>query len=231
MKFPSPGAERVARALHETGPATAAVLAESLGLSGAVVRRHLDTLCTEGFVLASDRPPFGPTPERRRGRPARVFSLTDRGSHAFEVAYDDLALSALRYLAEGGASAVKGATDQDPVAAFAEHRARSWVARHAQTLAAVPDTPERVDTLVGILNDEGYSATCVEAEGMAAVQVCQHHCPIAHVATAFPELCEAETQAFQTLLGTHVLRLATIAHGDGVCTTLVPLTTSAEERA
>ena len=53
-------------------------------------------------------------------------------------------------------------------------------------------------------------------------QVCQHHCPVQHVAEEFPQLCEAETQVFAELLGTHVQRLATIAHGDGVCTTFIP---------
>ena len=52
----------------------------------------------------------------------------------------------------------------------------------------------------------------------------EHHCPVAHVAEEFPQLCEAETAAFQRLLGTHVQRLATIAHGDGVCTTCIPST-------
>jgi len=52
-------------------------------------------------------------------------------------------------------------------------------------------------------------------------EICQHHCPIAHVASEFPQLCEAETAAFSAILGTHVQRLATIAHGDGVCTTFV----------
>jgi predicted ArsR family transcriptional regulator len=53
-------------------------------------------------------------------------------------------------------------------------------------------------------------------------QLCQHHCPVQHVAERFPQLCEAETQVFAELLGTHVQRLATIAHGDGVCTTFIP---------
>ena len=52
-------------------------------------------------------------------------------------------------------------------------------------------------------------------------QLCQHHCPVAHVAAEFPQLCEAETEAFGRLLGTPVQRLATIAHGDGICTTHV----------
>jgi hypothetical protein len=50
-------------------------------------------------------------------------------------------------------------------------------------------------------------------------QLCQHHCPVAHVAAEYPQLCEAETEAFGRLLGLPVQRLATIAHGDGVCTT------------
>ncbi len=45
---------------------------------------------------------------------------------------------------------------------------------------------------------------------------------MAHVAAEFPQLCEAETRAFERLLGTHVQRLATIARGDAVCTTYIP---------
>ena len=41
------------------------------------------------------------------------------------------------------------------------------------------------------------------------------------MAAEFPQLCEAETEAFGRLLGTPVRRLATIAHGDGICTTHV----------
>ena len=61
------------------------------------------------------------------------------------------------------------------------------------------------------------------AAAAPGVQLCQHHCPVAHVAAEFPQLCEAETRAFAELLGTHVQRLATIARGDAACTTHVPL--------
>src|SRR3546814_15287105 len=57
-----------------------------------------------------------------------------------------------------------------------------------------------------------------------AAQLCQQHCPVAHVAAEFPQLCEAETEAIGRVLGRHVQRLATIAHGDGVCTTSIPHT-------
>ena len=53
------------------------------------------------------------------------------------------------------------------------------------------------------------------------MQVCQHNCPVSQAAHEFPQLCDAEAAAFARLLGTNVTRLATIAHGDGVCTCLV----------
>ena len=224
MEFPSPGAERIARAMHDGGPTTASALAQRLGLSGAVVRRHLDSLISAGLAECSFRPPYGPTPELRRGRPARVFSLTDQGQHAFDVAYDDLAVSALRFMA----------TTQGPTAVseFAESRAAEWAGTHADTFAGLgqDDIDARIELLAEILAAEGFAASLADPSGgsatpptlVGATQICQHHCPVAHVAAEFPQLCEAETHAFERLLGTHVMRIATIAHGDGVCTTLVP---------
>jgi predicted ArsR family transcriptional regulator len=72
-----------------------------------------------------------------------------------------------------------------------------------------------------VFSDEGYAAS-VRALPVVGEQLCQQHCPVSHVAHEFPQLCEAETEAISRVLGTHVQRLATIAHGDGVCTTCIP---------
>ncbi|MBF6949285.1 transcriptional regulator, partial [Acinetobacter baumannii] len=66
---------------------------------------------------------------------------------------------------------------------------------------------------------------------VAGQQICQHNCPVAEVAKVFPQLCNVETQLFSELLGSHVQRLATIAHGDGVCTTHVPVDVEITRRA
>ena len=212
MKFPSPGAERVARSLLDGGPATASELAGRLGHTPTVVRRHLDALVAEGFVQADDQRPFGPTPVRGRGRPARVFSLTDAGSHAFDVDYDDLAVSALDF--------IERTFGEQAVRAFARQRAHTLVERHRVALEDVRDTESRLMLLADGLTGDGYAATTVETE--TGPQLCQHPCPVRHAAARCPQVCEAETEAFEQLLGTHVLRLATIGRGDGVCTTLVP---------
>jgi predicted ArsR family transcriptional regulator len=206
-------AARVARQLLESGPATAPDLAERLGLSPTAVRRHLDSLEADGLVAYGERAPFGPARVRGRGRPARVYALTDAGRGAFDQAYDDLAVGALRFMADTGGRAA--------VLAFARHRTAELERRYEDDVRADEPTG-RASELAAALAADGYAATVVAAAGAPALQLCQHHCPVSHVATEFPELCDAETEVFSRLLGRHVTRLATIAHGDGVCTTLVP---------
>ena len=87
---------------------------------------------------------------------------------------------------------------------------------------------EKAKALAKLLTKEGYAASTDKMGN--GEEICQHHCPIAHVASEFPELCEAETAAFSRVLGTHVQRLATIAHGDGVCTTFIPATNQTKKR-
>lgn len=217
---------RVARALLEGGPQTAAALAERLGLSTTAVRRQLDTLLEAGYVEAGERAPYGPQAvagTRGRGRPAKVYSVTTSGRESFESAYDDLAVGALRFLDETGGQAA--------VEAFANHRVRELERRYADLVASVPSA-DRAEALAAALSADGYAATVTDGPTGAAVQICQHHCPVGHVATEFPALCDAEADAFGRLLGTHVTRLATIASGDGVCTTLVsrPDTATAASR-
>jgi predicted ArsR family transcriptional regulator len=201
--------DRVARTILESGPTTAAVLAERLGLTPAAVRRHLDALLAEGLI--EEREPRGKV-VRGRGRPARLFAVTDAGRDSFDQAYDDLAASALRFVAEQGG--------REAVTAFARQRVAELEARYRPVVDAAPEG-RRTEALAEALSGDGYAATARPAAA-AGEQLCQHHCPVAHVAEQFPELCEAETEVFARLLGTHVQRLATIAHGDGVCTTYVP---------
>ena len=93
---------------------------------------------------------------------------------------------------------------------------------------ALAKKSNKTEALAQFLTEQGYAAS-IEKKPMGE-ELCQHHCPIAHVASEFPQLCEAETEALSRLLGTHVQRLATIAHGDGVCTTFIPTTTATTKR-
>lgn len=204
-----PTRQRVARSILEHGPSTAAALGERLDLTPAAVRRHLDQLLEEGAVEA--REPRVPV-RRGRGRPAKVFALTEHGREGFDQQYDDLAVQALRFVAEtGGETAVRE---------FANRRVAFIEERFDDVMTANPHLSP-AEVLAQVFSDEGYAAG-VKTLPVVGEQLCQQHCPVSHVAHEFPQLCEAETEAISKVLGRHVQRLATIAHGDGVCTTCIP---------
>jgi predicted ArsR family transcriptional regulator len=212
-----PTRDAIARLILEHGPATAATLSQALALTPAGIRRHLDLLVADGILEAREP---RTSSARGRGRPSKVFLMTDAGREKFEHTYDDLAVSALNFMASH--------SGEQLVAAFAQSRADDIEAKANEYIEQnrTSRKNDKAALLAEFLTDQGYAAS-VEDRGMGE-EICQHHCPIAHVASAYPQLCEAETQAFSRLLGTHVQRLATIAHGDGVCTTYIPqLTTTA----
>ncbi|MFJ8434252.1 helix-turn-helix transcriptional regulator [Kitasatospora sp. NPDC094019] len=212
--------DRVARSILDHGPSSATDLATRLGLTTAAVRRHLDGLTAAGLVESREQRVYG---SRGRGRPAKVFALTDGGRDAFYQAYDQLAADALRWISDavGG-----GKAGEEAVAAFARARFGRQAEKYLEAVSSAGEG-ERTEALAQALSADGYAATVrwvpsAAAQAPAGAQLCQHHCPVAHIAEQFPQLCEAETEVFSRLLGTHVQRLATIAHGDGVCTTYVP---------
>ena len=204
----APTRQRVARTILELGPSTAATLAERLALTPAAIRRHLDHLVDTGLAESREPRVYG---VRGRGRPAKVFALTEAGRDQFEQQYDDLAAQALRFLAD--------TAGEEAVSRFAERRLSDLELRITALQEADPDIPP-AQTLATAMTEAGYAATLTP--GPVGAQLCQKHCPVAHVAHEFPQLCEAETALISRVVGRHVQRLATIAHGDGVCTTVIP---------
>lgn len=226
MEIKKTGMERVAQSLLTDGPASARVLAQRLGVTPAAIRRHLDSLTEAGWVVFGDRPAYGRVAAGGRGRPARVYSLTARGRNQFAHNYDHLAVEALNALYQLGG--------QKAINVFAKSQADRLVGRISSAAAFQKNKKieNRAQALVAVLNEEGYATTVEAARGpIGGLQLCQHNCPIEDAASAHPELCEHETKAFSEVLGVHVTRIATIAAGDGVCTTMIPTQESIVSRS
>jgi predicted ArsR family transcriptional regulator len=213
---------RVAHSILQNGPSTAADLARRLKLTPAAVRRHLEQLLEEGALESVEQRIIG---TRGRGRPAKEFRITEIGRDRFDQQYDDLAAQALRFLVDTQGEAA--------VVEFARKRVGFIELDYARVVAQDP-TLSPAEALAKVFTDEGYAASVRHLPMIGALspgeQLCQQHCPVSHVAHEFPQLCEAETEAIGRVLGTHVQRLATIAHGDGVCTTCIPATSKAEQK-
>ena len=138
---------RVARLILELGPSTAASIGDRLGLTPAAIRRHLDNLLAEGLIetrmARAQR-------SRGRGRPARLFAITDAGRSAFEHAYDGLATSALRFLAQ--------TSGPEAVAEFARRQLADVERRYAPVVAGAA-AEQRVHALAEALSADGYAAS------------------------------------------------------------------------
>jgi predicted ArsR family transcriptional regulator len=210
----------IVQLLLEDGPITAGEIGERLGISAAGVRRHLDALMDAGEAQSSAAAAWQ---HNGRGRPAKRYRLTAAGRAKLGHTYDDLAVAAMRQLREIGGD--------DAVRTFARRRIDT-------ILAGVTDGPDGVestaDRVAAALTEAGYATTVTSVTPVAGpihgIQLCQHHCPVSHVAEEFPELCETEREAFAEILGTHVQRLATIVNGDCACTTHVPLAESSTDK-
>ncbi|MGH3435308.1 MAG: helix-turn-helix transcriptional regulator, partial [Sciscionella sp.] len=149
----------VARLLLERGPVTAASVASDLGVSPAAVRRHLDALMLDGQVCSRQAPALG---HRGRGRPAKQYLLTESGRSRFGHAYDDLAVSALRFLAESGG--------EQAVRAFAERRVAGMLGGSSGPELPGHDPQQRTEALADVLSGQGYAASAEHMDSGA--QLC-----------------------------------------------------------
>ena len=220
---------RVLELVASRGPVTAGALAAVLELTAPAVRRHLTLLEEDGKITVHEATPSGAP---RRGRPARRYVVTSGGQSELAGGYQEIARQVLRFLKETGGSAA--------VAGFAKERFDAVARSYAPHLTA-PDAEGRAAQLVQLLSADGYAASVRPVPApltgptagvvAPAVQLCQGHCPVQHVAEEFPELCEQEARAFSELLGSHVQRLATIAGGAHACTTNIPVNVSAQPGA
>ena len=201
--------DAVVHHLLSAGPSTAACLAAEFGVSVVAVRRHLDSLVAEGLVTSRQAGVVG---HRSRGRPAHIYLLTDQGRQRLSHGYDILAGDALDYLERH--------MGPQAVADFARRRADAVLAPFRAELDQAVTVQAKTAVLADALTAGGFAATVEPAR--RGEQLCQHHCPVAHVAASYPQLCEEELAAMTEALGTYAQRLATIARGDSYCTTFIP---------
>jgi predicted ArsR family transcriptional regulator len=201
--------ERILVSLRRHGGRTAPQLADELALSAVGVRRHLTAMERDGLVGAS-RAEAGGT-----GRPATLYRLTDAGLERFPRQYDQLAHEALSFL---------GADDGARLHQFLAWRNDRLAASYADRVTG-ETAEQRAHALAEALNEQGFMA---EVEpGRDGLRICQHNCTVEHIATEHPDVCASETELFERLLGTPVVREATIVDGDVRCVTRVPTTGAA----
>jgi predicted ArsR family transcriptional regulator len=189
--------------LRRRGHCSAETIATDLGVTPNAVRQHLTNLERGGFVVSQ--------PERSgRGRPALLFSLTERADSVFPKRYGQLATMVLQEVQEMGGPdaldevfsrvAARHAAAIEPDLEGLEFDARmrrvvAWIGR-AGTLAEQSETPE-------------------------GVKITIHNCPFRNTALKFPQVCTITPHLVSRLMGTAVSQAESIHRRDPYCSFVV----------
>jgi predicted ArsR family transcriptional regulator len=194
--------------LKTRGPQTAADLGALLGVTGEAARQQLIKLAADGLVEATAEP-------RGVGRPAQVWSLTEKGNARFPDAHAGLTVQLL--------GAIRSELGEKALDRLIAARAAESLASYAADLEGCADLGERVRRLAEARTREGYMAECQPAED--GYLLVENHCPICIAATACQGFCRAERDVFQRALGKDVSveRTEHIVQGDRRCAYQVKL--------
>ncbi len=174
-----------------------------LGITSMAVRQHLAALEAEGLVRHEVH-------SGKRGRPAKLWCVTDAAQDRFPDAHAALAVELIRHTRK----AFGGNALSDVLAA----RTTEQRLRYRGELAGQSGLRDRLEQLAQIRSREGYMAE-LRRDGDDWLFV-ENHCPIGEAVKICNRLCREELALFDAVLGTGVsiARESHIAAGDGRCT-------------
>jgi len=173
--------------LKRDGEMSAADLGAALALTPMAMRLQLYELEAEGLVAARDE-------AQGRGRPTKLWSLTEEAAKIFPDAHQGLAVEMIRSVeALFGAEGLKKLIDR---------HGRTQRKIYGERLAGAATTGERVKRLAAARAEEGYMAEA-RKDGRDFILI-ENHCPICSAAKACTGLCANELSVFADVLGKDV---------------------------
>ncbi len=182
---------------------SASTLASHLDISTVAVRQHLNRLHADRLT---DYREFW----SGVGRPARIWALTSRGNGEFPDNHLDLSEALLR--------SVRKVFGTSGVRKLITAYRRETTERYRSFIETGSSTEDRLAVLADQRTVEGYMAEWHQEEDGSHVFI-ENHCSIAAAARACSELCTAELQMFQNILGRKVKveRIDHLMAGSGRC--------------
>lgn len=175
--------DRVLLQLKSRGPQTARDIASAFSMTIMGAHKVLGVLAEAGLVRHEDVP-------SGRGRPCRVFALTEAGHGRFPNRHAELNAELV-----GMIRATFGQQGLDRL--LAEREACQKV-----RYAGVKNAPlaERVAMLAEARASEGYMAH-VESLADGSLRIIEDHCPICAAASACQGFCRSELEVFREVIG------------------------------
>jgi predicted ArsR family transcriptional regulator len=178
-------ADRILFRLKTRGPQTIAALGEAFGVTSEAVRQLLVKAEADGLVGYEDR-------REGRGRPKRLWRLTESGHARFPDRHADLTVGLL-----GAVRAEFGEAGLDRLIA---RREAEQLAAYQAVTAKAATLEGKVRLLADLRDREGYMAEW-RREDDGSLTLIENHCPICAAAATCQKLCRSELSIFQAVLG------------------------------
>ena len=175
--------DRVLLQLKSRGPQTAKDIASAFSMTVMGAHKVLGALTDAGLVRHEDV-------QGGRGRPCRVFALTEAGHGRFPNRHAELNAELVAMIRE-----VFGQSGLDKLIAERETRQK---ARYA----SAKDAPlaDKVAMLADARASEGYMAHAESLED-GSLRLVEDHCPICAAASACQGFCRSELEIFREVIG------------------------------
>ncbi|MEQ8710595.1 MAG: transcriptional regulator [Rhodospirillales bacterium] len=171
--------------LKLSGPQPAEALAAPLGITTMAVRQHLYALRDEG-LLRHDTRPGG------RGRPAKIWCLTEAANRHFPDAHAELSVSLIELMRQ--------TFGDDGMQKLLAARTADQIATYQALMDGATGLQERLERLAEIRTGEGYMAEAIPSDEGAWMLI-ERHCPICVAAASCTGICAAEMEVFRNVIG------------------------------
>ena len=203
--------DQVLRIIRQRREATIAQIAETLAMSQAAIRRHLDGLRADGMVDVRF--------ERHNiGRPSLLFFATERGEEAVAHGYLQLLSRLYRHMGKVGAEEIEGKSGRDVIEWALSGVAEEVAADHRGDVRGLT-LAERVEETSRALKREGI-VDGWQQDGQD-FRLVNGDCPYLRLAEMSDAPCRSDRQSIELLVGAPVEQLQRIAAGEPICEYIV----------
>lgn len=194
---------RIVELLKQEAPCSTARLAKLLDITAAAVRLQLAELESMDLIRQDAEPSSG------RGRPAALWTLTEKALTLFPNRHSDLTLELIYSIRE-----TLGEHALEQVLATRDQHQLDELRRITPDDATLH---EKSNILANVRSRSGYMAHTTADE--QAYLLTENHCPICAAAQSCQQLCKNELQLFRNYFGenTHVERVQHLLSGDARC--------------
>lgn len=193
--------EKLLKVLKKNGEQTIKQLTEHFSISEIALRRHVQELVREEFVVRQKN-------HKEIGRPFYTYMLTDKGHDTFPTHERAMSLELLEDLEElYGEEAVTAVLNK-------------WLEREKSLLESEADTDnfdEKVKRIAQVREELGYMVEVSKTEE-GDYTLKHYNCPVFTVACAYNQLCKKEMKVLGSIFSeSEVETTSMITKGDNYC--------------